>query len=102
MNSFFKDNLKCTAKSSYMLHKMFDNNLVAIRKSKVALKFNKPAYIGMCVLELSKILMYEFHQDYIKNKYDNKLKLLLTDADNFMYEIETEDGYEDLSQIFCE
>ena len=56
----------------------------------------------MCVLELSKILMYEFHQDYIKNKYDNKLKLLLTDADNFMYEIETEDGYEDLSQIFCE
>ena len=81
---------------------MFDNNLVAIRKSKVALKFNKPAYIGMCVLELSKILMYEFHQDYIKNKYDNKLKLLLTDADNFMYEIETGDGYEDLSQIFCE
>ena len=44
-----------------MSHKMFHNNLVAIRKSKLALKLNKPAYIGMCILELSKVLMYEFH-----------------------------------------
>ena len=41
-----------------MLHKIFDNNLVAIRKSKLALKLNKPVYIGMCILDLSKILMY--------------------------------------------
>ena len=39
-----------------MLHKMFDNNLVAIRKSKLALKLNKPTYIRMCILELSKVL----------------------------------------------
>ena len=60
-----KDYLKCSSKPSYMSHKIFDNNLVAIRKSKVSLKLNKPAYIGMCILELSKILMYEFHYDYI-------------------------------------
>ena len=60
-----KDHLKCSSKPSYMSHKIFDNNLVAIRKSKVALKLNKPAYIGMCILELSNILMYEFHYDYI-------------------------------------
>ena len=60
-----KDYLKCSSKPSYMSHKIFDNNLVAIRKSKVALKLNKPAYIGMCILEVSKILMYEFHYDYI-------------------------------------
>ena len=60
-----KDYLKCTTKPSYMSHKIFDNNLVAIRKSKLALKLNKPAYIGMCILELSKVLMYEFHYDYI-------------------------------------
>ena len=60
-----KDYLKCSSKPSYMSQKIFDNNLVAIRKSKVALKLNKPAYIGMCILELSKILMYEFHYDYI-------------------------------------
>ena len=80
-----------------MLHKIFDNNLVAIRKSKVSLKLNKPAYIGMCILELSKVLMYEFHYDYIKNKYDNKSKLLFTDTDSFMYEIKTENVYEGFS-----
>ena len=45
-----KTYLKCTSKSSYMSHKIFDNNLVEIRKSKLALKRNKPAYIGMCIL----------------------------------------------------
>ena len=58
--------LKCTSKPSYMSQNMFDNSLVAIRKSKVALKLNKPAFIGMCILELSKVLMYDFHYDYIK------------------------------------
>ena len=66
-----------------MSHKIFDNNLVAIRKSKVALKMNKPAYIGMCIMELSRVLMFEFHYDYIKNKYGNKLKLLF-DTDSLM------------------
>ena len=61
-----------------MSHKIFDNNLVAIHKSKLALKLNKPGYIEMCILELSKVLMYEFYYDYIKSKYDNKSKLLFT------------------------
>ena len=59
-----------------MSHKIFDNNLVAITKSKVSLKLNKLSYIRMCILELSEILMYGFHYDYIKTKYDNKSKLL--------------------------
>ena len=80
-----------------MSPKIFDNNLVAKRKRKVSLRLNKPAYIGMCILELSKILMYEFHYDYIKNKYDNKSKLLFTDTDSLMYEIKIEDVYKDLS-----
>ena len=45
----------------------------------------------MCILELSKVLMYEFHYDYIKNKYGNNSRLLFTDADSLMYEIKTED-----------
>ena len=72
-----KNYLKCTSNPICMSHKIFDNNLVAIRKSKLALRFNKPAYIGRCILELSNVLMYEFHYDYIKNKYDNKSKLLV-------------------------
>ena len=70
-----QDYLKCTTKPSYMSHKIFDNNLVAMRKSNASLKLNKPGYIGMCILELSKVLTYEFHYDYIKNKYDNRSKL---------------------------
>ena len=53
-----KDYLK---RPSYMSQKIFDNNLVAIRKNKVTLTLNKPAYVGMCILELSKVLMYKFH-----------------------------------------
>ena len=80
-----------------MSHKIFDNDLVAIRKNKVTLTLNKPAYIGMCILELSKVLMYEFHYDYIKNKYGNNSRLLFTDTDSLMYEIKTKDVYKDFS-----
>ena len=50
-----KDYLKWTSKQNYMSHKIFDNDLVEIRKSKVTLALNKPAYIGMCILELGKV-----------------------------------------------
>ena len=58
-----KDYLKQTSKPHYMSHKIFDNDLVVIRKNKATLTLNKPAYIGMCILELSKVLMYEFHYE---------------------------------------
>ena len=80
-----------------MSHKIFDNTLVAILKSKVILTLNKPPYIGMYILELSKVLMYEFHYAYIENKYDNNSRLLFADTDSLIYEIETEDVYKDFS-----
>ena len=89
-----KDYLKRTSIPSYMSHKIFDNDLVVIRKNKVTLMHSKLAYIGMCIFKLSKILMYEFHYDYIKNKYGNNSRLLFTDTDNLMYENKTEDVYE--------
>ena len=85
-----KGYLKCTLKPRYMLHKIFDNNLTAIRKSKLALKLNKPACNGICILELSKSLMHEFHYDYIKKIYDNKSKVSFTVTDILMYEIKAE------------
>ena len=78
--------------------KIFDNNLVTTRNSKFALKLNKPAYTGMCILELIKVLMYEFHYDYIKNKYDSKSELLFTDNDSLMCEIKCKDVYEGFSR----
>ena len=80
-----------------MSDKIFGNSLVAIRKSKVTLSLNKPAYIGTYTLELSKILMYEFHYDCIEYKYRNNSKLLFHNTDSLMYEIKTEDIYEDFS-----
>ena len=59
--------LKWASKPCYMSHKIFGKDLVEIRKNKATLTRNKPAYSGRCILELSKILMYEFHYDYIKN-----------------------------------
>ena len=52
----------------------------------------------MCILELSKVLIYEFHYDYIKSEYGNKPRLLFTGTDSLMYEIKTEDVYEDFSK----
>ena len=74
-----------------MSHKIFHNVLVAKRKNKVTLTLKKPAYTGICILELSKTLMYEFHCDYIKNKYGNNSRLLFTDIHSLMCEIKTED-----------
>ena len=51
----------------------------------------------MCILELTKVLIYELHYDYIKNKYGNKSRLLFRDTHSLMYEIKTEDVYEDFS-----
>ena len=63
-----KSYLKCTLKPKYMQHKIFDNNLAAIRKSKISLKPNKPAYIRICVSQLSQVFMYKFHSGYIEKK----------------------------------
>ena len=52
---------------------------------------NKPAYIGMCTLELSKVLMYQPHNGYIKIKYGNNSRLLFTDTYSLLYEIKNED-----------
>ena len=77
-----KDYLKQTSKPSYMSHKIYDNDLVAIRKNKVTLTLNKPACIGRYFLESSKVVMYEFHFDYIENKYYKNSRLLFTDTDS--------------------
>ena len=90
-----KDYLKCTSKPSYMPHKTFDNNLIEIQKNKLALKLNNLADAEICILEMNKVLMLEFHNDYIENKYDIKSKLLLIETDRLMHEIKTEDTYED-------
>ena len=87
--------LKMASKPTYVSSKIFNENLVAVHKIKETLTLNRPAYVGMSILDLSKTLMYDFHYNYIKNKYGNKARLLFTDTDSLTYEIQTNDAYQD-------
>ena len=86
-----------TAKPNFKHLNIFCEELIAVHIKRTELKFDKPVYPGMCILDLSKTVMYEFHYNYIKKKYGDKAKLLFTDTDSLMYEIKTEDFYKDIS-----
>ena len=89
---------KLSAKPNFKHCNIISEDLIAIHMKKTKLVFDKPVYLGMCILDLSKTLMYDFHYNYIKPKYGDKAKLLFTDTDSLMYEIQTEDFYKDISQ----
>ena len=89
---------KLSAEPNFNHCNILNEDLVAIHMKKTKLVFNKPVYLGMCILDLSKTLMYDFHYNYIKQKYGDKAKLLFTDTDSLMYEIQTEDFYKDISE----
>ena len=86
---------KLTSKPTYVSSKIFNENLMALHKVKETLTLNRPAYVGMCILDLSKTLIYDFHYNYIKKKHNNRARLLFTDTDSLTYEIEAEDVYKD-------
>ncbi|XP_065653011.1 uncharacterized protein LOC136080322 [Hydra vulgaris] len=90
--------VKLASRPNYESRTIFDENLIAIHMKITKLMYNKPIYLLMCILELSKTLMYEFHYDYIMNKYADRAKLLFTDTDTLAYEIKTEDFYADISE----
>ena len=88
---------KLVAKPNFKSRKIFSENLISVHMKKTSLTMNKPVYLGMCILELSKTIMFDFHYKYIKPKYRNNAKLLFTDTDSFLYEIQTEDFYKDIA-----
>ena len=59
---------KLTSKPTYVSSKIFNENLMAVHKVKEILALHRPAYVGMCILDLSKTLMYNFHYNYIKRR----------------------------------
>ena len=73
---------KLISKPTYVNSKIFNENLMAVHKIKEALTMNRPANVGMCILDLSKTLMYDFHYNYIKKSYGDRAKLLFTDTDS--------------------
>lgn len=69
--------------------KIFNEDLVGAENKIVKLKLNKPVYIGQTILDLSKLVMYDFHYNFMRKMYGEKNNLLFTDTDSLMYEIET-------------
>ena len=67
---------------------------------KIKVKMNKPIYLGLSILEISKILMYEFWYDYLKPKYGDNVKLCYMDTDSFIMHIKTEDFHKDIANNF--
>ena len=92
-----KEARKLISKANYNRRTIFSENLMAVHMNKTHIKYNKPIYLGMCILDISKSMMYDFHYNYIKPKYGEKAKLLMTDTDSLVYDIETEDFYKDIS-----
>jgi len=66
-----KQLIKHSSQPTFINSKIFNENLEAIHKIKASLTLDRPAYVGMCILDLLKTLMYDFHNNYIKVKYND-------------------------------
>ena len=82
---------------NYHSHKIFSEHLMAIEMKKTRVEMIKPIYLGMSILNISKMIMYEFWYGYIKPKYGERAKLCYTDTNSFVIHIKTEDFFEDIS-----
>ena len=87
---------KLNQSPEYLKFTIFSENLVAIHKKKTVVNCNKPIYIGFVILELSKLKMYQTYYKYLKPKFGDRVKLLYTDTDSFILEIQSEDLYEEI------
>ena len=76
---------------NYHTCKCFPEDIMAIKMRKTKAYRNKPVYIGQVVLDISKVLMYEFWYDYLKRKYGVKIKLCYMNTDSFVFYVETDD-----------
>ena len=99
------DYLRCIMKPNFKSGVLYGSNLMGCKMGKTILKMNKPVYIGQAILDLSKTIMYKFHYDYMLLRYaqstgeahGDRISLCYMDTDLFIYEIETEDFYEDVA-----
>ena len=89
---------KLVAEPNYPTMNYISEDLSVIEMNKTKVKMNKPIYLGLSILEISKLLMYEFWYDYMKPKYDDNIKLCYMDADSFIMNIKIEDFYKDIAK----
>ena len=92
-----KKRSKLVSEPNYHTINLISEDLSIIEMKKTKVKMNKPIYLGLSILEISKILMYEFWYDYMKPKYNDNVKLCYMDTDSFIMNIKTNDFYEDIT-----
>ena len=89
--------LKVVMKPNFKSGTLFGTNLMGCEMGKLKVVMNKLVYLGQAILDLSKIVMYKFHYDYMKQKYNDKnLTLCYMDTDSLIYSIETDNFYKDI------
>ncbi len=90
---------KLMSKPTFKKSTIFSENLAAIHQHKTTVHLCKPIYLGFCVLELSKLLMYETFYEVFLPKWGDDLELLYMDTDSFVVNVKTDDVYEDLKEL---
>lgn len=90
---------KWIAQPNFKSRTIFTEQLSAVHMSKTRLLFNKAIYVGMSILDVSKVLMYNFHYNVMKVRYGKNLKLLYTDTDSLTYSVQTDDLYNDIKEM---
>ncbi|KAL6419452.1 hypothetical protein ACFW04_011401 [Cataglyphis niger] len=86
------------AKPNFHSRSVFAEDLIAVELRKLEIKFYKPIYVGMCILDISKSRLYEFHYEYMLPLYRDKREIMYTDTDSLIYRVECEDIYEDMKR----
>ena len=94
-----KKYLKLISQPRFKKRTIFNEKLVAVHRHKKVITLDKPIINGMIILDLSKYLMYDFYYNVLQQRYGAKVKLLMTDTDSLVVEIETEDVYEDMGKM---
>ena len=94
-----EDLVKQTSKCTYKRAKRINANLVGVELRHPHVKLTKPYYVGMSILDLSKVKMYDFHYNVMKPVFGSRMQLLYTDTDSFIYHIESEDVYRELQPM---
>ena len=91
-----KKRSKLVSETNYHTINLISEDLSIIEMKKTKVKMNKPIYLGLSILEISKIFMYEFWYDYMKPKYNDNVRLCYMDTDSFIMNIKTNDFYKDI------
>jgi len=88
--------MKFIARPTFLASKIINEEVTIVKLTKPTILLNKPIYVGMAILDISKLQMYQFHYDVYVKKYGDRAKLLFTDTDSLCYEVRTDDLYKDM------